>query len=151
MSRTGGVFRIPFQCSSPLERLNEAERFFNSFHLNGLNKLVRRCIINASWCIPSQMLRWGHSRNLQYFRYSNAFASLMLSNKEYSLLGNKVKNIYLPLAIKDSVPTSGKISMLKCKYTLLFELRIFLLNIIFFCGQFCLELHALMQIKLISQ
>jgi hypothetical protein len=106
--RSGGLFRVPFQTDDPLQRLRDTDKFFNQYHDTQMHKILKRLIIPATWCVPSFLLRWGHSIDLYYFRYSNAFASLMLSDEPYYLLGNKVQNINLPLGLVDNVPTSGK-------------------------------------------
>ncbi|CAL8101254.1 unnamed protein product [Orchesella dallaii] len=103
---TGGVFQVPFKTEDPLERLCGTEKFFKFFHDMEMHKTVKRLIIPVTWCLPSPLLRWGHSLDLYYFRYSNAFASLLLSESPHFMLGKRVKQLYLPLGIKDAVPTS---------------------------------------------
>lgn len=105
---SGGVFQVPFKTDDALERLYGTEQFFRFFHDTQMHKTVKRLIIPTTWCLPSALLRWGHSLDLYYFRYSNAFASLLLSDKPHYLLGKRVKQLYLPLGIKDAVSTSGK-------------------------------------------
>lgn len=104
---SGGVFQVPFKTDDSLERLLGTEQFFKYFHDMQMHKTVKRLIIPITWTLPSALLRWGHSLDLYYFRYSNAFASLLLSDKPHFMMGRRVTKLYLPLGIKDAVSTSG--------------------------------------------
>jgi len=103
---------VPFATEDPLERLRDADKFFNNYHDTHMHKILKRFVLPASWCVPSFVLRRGHAADIYYFRYSNAFASLMLSDDPYYLLGKRVQSINLPLGLVDSAPTSGKQSKL---------------------------------------
>lgn len=62
--------------------------------------------------------------DLYYFRYSNTFASLMLSEKTHYLLGHKIENMYLPLGLTKSVPTCGKSTIKTFPRKIYFALKI---------------------------
>lgn len=104
---SGGVFKIPFKTEDPLERIYGAENSYKYRHSHQLHKVVKRVLHPVTWCLPSSFLLWAKSKDMAYFRYSNTVAPLMLSEKPYYLLGKRVKQLFLPLAIKDTASTCG--------------------------------------------